>query len=267
MTARQVPLPAAVTSRKPASISMMVCRALPPPKRCPAPRARDWKAGGESGEMFGVVAAERVRGAQRHAVLRQDDGLGDLGDALHQVIEQPVKLAAAAGGADVRFHRRPPGGWSAAGGCPSAGPACPGWPGPRCARPSCQPRCSADMVRRISAGDGPPAGPDGPCGPARAWRTGLRCGRRGKAAGRVSPELGSQVGLLDPPGEPAHLAVADRGGALAARISAAGHSGHYGYTRHGQRSGLGDNSQGGPDGFPVRGEATGVIGVAGPAGG
>src|SRR5580692_10588235 len=42
-TARQVPLPAAATNRKPASISMIVCRTVPPPKWLPAPLARDWK--------------------------------------------------------------------------------------------------------------------------------------------------------------------------------------------------------------------------------
>src|SRR6266480_316473 len=41
-TARQAPVPAAVTNRNADSISTMVCRTAPPLKCRPAPRARLW---------------------------------------------------------------------------------------------------------------------------------------------------------------------------------------------------------------------------------
>ena len=72
----------------------------------------------------------------------------------------------------------------------------------RCDRPSCQPRCSADMVWRISAGVGPLAG----AAPRRR-----RARARGSPANRrVVAELRGQAGLPDPPWQPVHVAVRAR---------------------------------------------------------
>src|SRR6202034_1041578 len=115
-----------------------------------------------------------------------------------------------------------------------AGSPGPGPPGAgRRVRPSCQPRCRADMVWRISAGVGPPGGTEGPAaavsrrgGALRSWGCRFAClTRRGRP--------------LTPPS-----------------ASGPGPSG---------TAGIGpvcrDTSHGGPEGFWVRGEATGVIGV------
>jgi hypothetical protein len=100
----------------------------------------------------------------------------------------------------------------------------------RCERPSCQPRCSADMVWRISAGLGPedpeePEDPEGPVDPptgptlatvvrrcgglARSWGARLAClTRRGSPlmspspSGSAVPELGADPSDPKDPEDP-----------------------------------------------------------------
>src|SRR5204862_6741313 len=131
-----------------------------------------------------------------------------------------------------------------------SGPASAGEPGPapgdspvawsaiRRARPSCQPRCSADMVCRISAGLGPgdpedPGDPEGPGDPGHppgapllasvvgrggglslSWGARLACltrrGRPWKSALAPGSEEGGPAGPLGPP-EPAEPGTAGSG--------------------------------------------------------
>ena len=99
------------------------------------------------------------------------------------------------------------------------------------------------MVWRISAGDGPLAGPE----PAAAEVS--RCGGSARSWGA---RLACLTRFGSPIASPSGPAALDPGPPSPGSI--------------GSGPVWRDSSQGGPDAFPARGEATGVIGVGGPAG-
>jgi hypothetical protein len=83
----QVPCPAAVTNRKPASISMIVWRTEPPPKWPLAPRASDWNPAASAARWSASACASPREAPSAILNVRYP---------VHEVIEQPVQPARRA---------------------------------------------------------------------------------------------------------------------------------------------------------------------------
>ena len=174
-TARQAPWPAAVTNRKPSSISMMVCRTAPGRSAVPRPGR-----GSESPPRRRDRCSASSLVSSREPPIARPSADSTMacripGYALGQIVQQPAQFRSGVGhrsGPPFRVHVSRP--------CSAR------------LRPCCQPCCMDDMRSKISSGDRVETSRCSGGRGSRSWGAMLACRTRIGSPSRSSSASGAE---------------------------------------------------------------------------